>query len=99
MELIPYHSRGIAISSKLTDPQLDYLIQRFEENLNFIVNFEPKLFIFNGSPWYSLLIKNKLISDFEKDPITNKFILYFFKMKNILPVFYLTSSFKNIFRG
>jgi dihydrofolate reductase len=88
MELIPYHSRGIAISSKLTDSQLDHLIQRFEENINFIKNFEPKLFIFNGSSWYSLLFKNKLISEFEKISNTAKFILYFIKIKDTLSVLF-----------
>lgn len=57
MELIPYHSRGITIPSILNDHQLNYLIDRLEENINFIVNFKPKLFIFNGSTWYTLLIK------------------------------------------
>jgi hypothetical protein len=88
MELIPYHSRGIAFSSKLSNLQLDYLTQRFGENINFIINFEPKLFIFNGNPWYLLLIKNKLISDFEKISITDKFNLYFFKIKDIPSVLF-----------
>jgi hypothetical protein len=87
-ELIPYHSRGIAISSKLTNIQLDYLVGRFEESINFIINFKPKLFIFNGNPWYLLLIKNKLISEFEKIPITNKFNVYLFKIKNIPSVLF-----------
>jgi hypothetical protein len=88
VELIPYHSRGIAFPSKLSNLQLDYLVRRFEDNLNFIINCQPKLFIFNGSPWYLLLIKNKLISDFEKIPITNKFNVYFFKIKDMPSVLF-----------
>ena len=68
--------------SKLADSQLNYLVQRFEENINFIINFKPKLFIFNGSPWHSLLIKDEIITEFEKVPITNKFSLYFLKIKD-----------------
>jgi hypothetical protein len=82
MELIPYHSRGMIISSKLADSQLNYLVRRFKENINFIIKFKPKLFIFNGNPWHSLLIKNEIITEFEKVLITNKFSLYFFKIKD-----------------
>jgi hypothetical protein len=88
MELIPYHSRGIVITSIFKNNQLDYLVQRLKENIDFMTCFHPKLFIFNGGVYYSLLIKNKLVSDFEKIPITNKFHLYFFKIKNIPSVLF-----------
>lgn len=83
MELIPYHSRGIVLPRTLNDYQLDYLMKRLHENINFITHFKPKLFIFNGSTWYTLLIGNGIITEFEKVPITGKFSLYFFKINEV----------------
>ncbi len=78
IELVPYHSCGISISSLLKENQFRYLIQRFDESMNFIVRYNPKLFIFNESPWHTLLIKNKIVSEFEKFRLTDKFSLYLF---------------------
>jgi hypothetical protein len=47
MELIPYHSPGITFPSFLSKVQLKYLLPRFENGINFIVKYKPKLFIFN----------------------------------------------------
>ncbi|WP_458744680.1 hypothetical protein [Candidatus Nitrosocosmicus sp. T] len=77
MELIPYHSRGIALPIILNNYQPNYLSERLDENINFIIHFEPKLFIFNGSTWYTLLIRNGIITDFEKVSITDRFNLIF----------------------
>jgi hypothetical protein len=41
LELIPYHSEGITLPSKLSKPQLEYIKRRFETNLNFIIQFRP----------------------------------------------------------
>lgn len=83
MELIPYHSRGIALPIRLNNSQLNYLTERLDENINFIHCFKPKLFIFNGSTWHTLLIRNGIITDFEKISITDKFSLLFFKIKDV----------------
>jgi hypothetical protein len=77
MELIPYHSGGIVLPTKLNNYQLNYLTERIDESINFIIPFKPKLFIFNGSTWYTLLIRNGIITDFEKVSITDKFSLIF----------------------
>ena len=68
IELIPYHSEGISLPSQLSEDQLNYLTTRFKNSMNFIVKHRPKLFIFNGSPWYVLLIKHRLIYYYEKVP-------------------------------
>jgi hypothetical protein len=47
LELIPYHSEGITLPSKLSSAQLDYLKFRFRANLDFITKFKPKLLLFN----------------------------------------------------
>ena len=83
IELIPYHSEGISLPSQLSEDQLNYLTTRFKNSVNFIVKHRPKLFVFNGNPWYVLLIKHSLIDDYEKVPVTSKFNLYFFKLQNI----------------
>jgi hypothetical protein len=83
MELIPYHSRGIVLPRILNDYQLNYLTKRLYENINFITHFKPKLFIFNGSTWYTILIGNGIITDFEKISITDKFNLLFFKINDV----------------
>ncbi|MGA9843220.1 MAG: hypothetical protein WBQ25_12980 [Nitrososphaeraceae archaeon] len=83
VELIPYHSEGISLPSHLSEDQLNYLTTRFKNSVNFIVKHRPKLFVFNGNPWYELLIKHSLIDDHEKVPVTSKFNLYFFKLQDI----------------
>jgi len=88
MELIPYHSRGIVLPTRLNTYQLNYLTERLDENINFITHFKPKLFIFNGSTWYTLLISNGIITDFEKISITDKFNLLFFKINDVPSVMF-----------
>lgn len=83
MELIPYHSRGIVLPTILKKDQRSYLTERLNENINFIIHFKPKLFIFNGNTWYTLLIRNGIITDFEKVSITDKFNLVFFKIRDV----------------
>ncbi|MGB9169298.1 MAG: hypothetical protein WCB31_10265 [Nitrososphaeraceae archaeon] len=73
MELIPYHSTGITFPAFLSRSQSKYLLPRFQNSLDFIIKFRPKLFIFNGNPWYILLIKNKIIKNFDKVSLTKKF--------------------------
>ena len=79
-----FKTNGVClIPSHLSEDQLNYLTTRFKNSMNFIVKHRPKLFIFNGSPWYVLLIKHRLIYYYEKVPVTSKFNLYFFKFQNI----------------
>ena len=83
IELIPYHSTGISFPNFLSKSQLEYLLPRFQNSIDFIINYRPKLFIFNGSPWYILLIKNNIIKTFDKVSLTKKFSLYFFSIQDI----------------
>jgi hypothetical protein len=83
LELIPYHSEGITLPSRLLEPQLDYLKGRFRNNVDFIIRFKPKLFIFNGNIWYILLIKNSLVEKYQKASLSDKFNLYFFEIEGI----------------
>jgi hypothetical protein len=48
LELIPYHSEGITLPSRLSSPQRDYLGIRLRDNLDFITKFNPKLLLFHG---------------------------------------------------
>ena len=83
VELIPYHSRGISLPPILRENQYRYLHERYNESVKFISQYNPRLIIFNGSPWYNLLIKNKIITNIEKVNLTENFNLYFFKINNI----------------
>lgn len=83
IELIPYHSKAISIPKILSSVQMNYLKKRFENSIEFIVKYKPKLFIFNGSLWHTILIHNKLISNHDRIIITDKFSIYFFTIKNI----------------
>lgn len=88
IELVPYHSRGIHITSLLTEYQFRYLNERFKESVNFVIQYRPRHFIFNGNPWHTLLIKNNIITEFERGKLTDKFSLYFFKINDIPSVLF-----------
>ena len=73
LELIPYHSEGITLPSKLSSSQLNYLKIRFRGSLDFITRFKPKLLLFNGNPWYILLIKHNLVRKYHKVQVSKLF--------------------------
>jgi hypothetical protein len=83
VELIPYHSEGIVLPSNLTGGQLKFLTGRFERGIEFILKFNPKLIIFNGKIWHTLLIEHNKIENYVRVPLTGKFNLYFFKFSGI----------------
>lgn len=76
--------------------QLEYINQRFRNNLRFARKHESRLFIFNGNTWYVLLIKHGLIQNYQKVKVTEKFNIYFFEIEGNHR-YYLTDSFKGIF--
>ena len=83
IELIPYHSTHFRISSNLTEEQKSYFKNRFESNINFSKKLNIKLMIFNGNPFYLLLIKNNLIQ-YNKKIKLNKYVnMYTFKVQDI----------------
>ena len=88
LELLPYHSEGITLPNKLSTRQLDYLRSRLTNNLNFIRAFKPKLFIFNGGPWYLLLIKHDLVKEYQRIPVSKLFNIYFFEIQGVPSVLF-----------
>jgi hypothetical protein len=88
LELIPYHSEGITLPSKLSSAQLDYLKFRLRANLDFITKFKPKLLLFNGNPWYVLLIKHNVVREYLKVQISKLLSLYFFEAEGIPSVLF-----------
>lgn len=83
IELIPYHSTSFGISSHLTEEQKIYFKLRLEANLNFLKKLKVKLMIFNGNPFYLLLVKNNLI-EYDKKVNLNKYVnMYTFKIQGI----------------
>ena len=80
LNLFPFHSKGFSISKKLSNEQFEFLQERFEELVNFITKYKPRLFLFNGKPWEVLLINHGLVKNYDRVPVTKDFILYFFKV-------------------
>ena len=98
IELIPYHSEGISLPSDFSSFQLTYLTERYKNSLEFIRRYNPKLLIFNGNIWRSLLIKNNLVQVDEKVPITQQLNMYFFKLHDI-PCVLFDKFFQRYFWG
>jgi len=83
IELIPYHSTCFGISNHLTEQQKFYFKRRFESDLNFLKNLNIKLMLFNGNPFFLLLIKNNLIQ-YDKKINLNKYVnMYTFRVQDI----------------
>jgi hypothetical protein len=53
-------------SSRISTRQLDYLTANCINSLDFITNHNPKLFLFNGNPWHTFLIKHNMIKKYDK---------------------------------
>jgi hypothetical protein len=88
LELIPYHSEGLTLPSSFLSSQLDYLKTRLKSNLNFITKFRPNLLLFNGNPWYVLLIKYNLVNKYDKVQVSKHFNLYFFESEGVPSVLF-----------
>lgn len=71
------HSEGITLPSILSSAQLDYLKFRLRANLDFITKFKPKLLLFNGNPWYVLLIKHNIVREYHKAQVSKLLNIYF----------------------
>ena len=89
LELIPYHSEGIVLPNLWNKEQAHYLQNRLEITLDYIKRSlnkpRPKLVIFNGKIFHTLLIGQNIIKNgnYEQVKITNKFSLYFFDIDAI----------------
>jgi hypothetical protein len=88
LELIPYHSEGIAFPNILNSKQLEYLHNGFTSNIEFIKQFNLKLLIFNGKIWKTLLINYNLVEQHVKRPVTNQFTMYSFELDGIPSVLF-----------
>ncbi len=98
LELIPYHSEGVAFPTILNEMQLEYLQNRFTSNIEFIKKFNPKLLIFNGKIWKTLLINCKLTEHSINAPIAKEFTMYSFELDGIPSVLF-DRFFQRHFRG
>jgi hypothetical protein len=88
IELIPYHSEGIMLPDILNKEQFEYLQERYISNINFIRQFKPKLLIFNGKVWKTLLINHDLIEQHIEAPNAKQFRMYFFELDGIPSVLF-----------
>jgi hypothetical protein len=83
IELIPYHSTCFGISNNLTEQQKLYFKNRFESDINFLKKLNIKLMIFNGNPFYLILIQNNLIKYDKKFKLNKHVNMYTFKVHDI----------------
>jgi hypothetical protein len=83
IELIPYHSEGISLPLNLSNSQFNYLKGRYDRSLEFMAKFNPKLFVFSGQIWSTLLIKSNIIQQYDSVPISEKLKMYFFELYDI----------------
>jgi len=84
LNLFPYHSnKSNNFPHRFTAGQLGIVMQHLNRILEFAINQKPKLCIFNGKPWETLLIKNNLVKNPKEERIIGNFSLYFFKYKKL----------------
>jgi hypothetical protein len=83
LELIPYHSRRTGLPSRLSNIQFDYLNKRFHSSLEYIRKFKPRLLIFNGKIWNTLLVQNKFLNEVQTKNIVKGFDMHLFTIENI----------------
>jgi hypothetical protein len=89
LELIPYHSEGIVLPNLWNKEQAHYLQNRLKITLDHIKRRlnkpKPKLIVFNGKIFYTLLIGQNTIKNrnYEQVKVTDKFSLYFFEFNDI----------------
>jgi hypothetical protein len=57
-------------------------------NLDFITKFRPRLLLFNGNPWYVLLIKHDLVTNYDRVQVSKLFNLYFFELEGVPSVLF-----------
>lgn len=84
LNLFPYHSNtSDDFPSHFTAGQLAMVMHHLDLILEFAISQRPKLCIFSGKPWKTLLIDQKLVKVEKEVRIVGNFSLYFFKYKEL----------------
>lgn len=78
----------MVLPTSLKEQQFLYLKNRYNSNVTFIMRYNPKLLIFNGKIWETLLIDHNLINKYIKVPLTKRFNIYFFESHGIPSVLF-----------
>jgi len=81
LNLIPYHSVSTSLPSKFNGRQEEFLEERFANVAEFARKGRPRLWIFNGKPWHTLIIEGGRGGSFSRKKITDKFSLYMFEFE------------------
>jgi hypothetical protein len=101
LELILYHSEGIVLPNLWNTRQANYLQNRLKITLDYIKRRlnkpKPKLIVFNGKIFHTLLIGQNMINNgnYEQVKITDKFCFISLNLM-MCDAFYLTNSSKAI---
>lgn len=97
LNLFPFHSnKSENFPARFNPEQLAMIMHYVSLILEFIKKRNPKICLFTGKAWETLLIKHRLVDDrkFVKRKVKGKFYIYFFKigrMKCVLFNHFITS--------
>lgn len=96
LNLFPYHSnKSEGYTTRFRAGQLGMVMQHLDSILEFAITQKPKICIFSGKVWKTLLIDHKLVKNPKEVRIIGRFSLYFFnyqKLNCVLFNHFLTSS-------
>lgn len=83
IDLVPYHSGGFGLPSKLSFDQDKYLNKRFDSCFDFIRGVQHKLVIMNGKAFHTLLKGNVRLVNHQTLKLTDKTTLHGFRYKEV----------------
>jgi len=84
LNLFPYHSNKSEDFPSRFDPgQLGMVMQHLDSILEFASTQNPKICIFNGKVWKTLIIDHRLVKNPKEIRIIGNFSMYFFKLKKM----------------
>jgi len=88
LNIFPFHSGKFKLSKRRIKQKPEFFKERLDSLVRFITNYKPRLFLFNGKPWESILINNSIIEKYDRVHVNDDFSLYFFRYNKIPSVLF-----------
>jgi hypothetical protein len=84
LELFPFYSKrfGLSDANSLSEAQFNYVNKNLQMNLAAVLEHKPKLLMFDGKIYDTLLTRCGLVDKFEIKNIVKNFNMYLFKIEN-----------------
>jgi hypothetical protein len=84
LELFPFRYKrfGLTDANILSKAQFDYVNNNLQMNLDAVMEYKPKLLMFDGKIYEILLTRSGLVDRFETKPIIKNFYLHLFELEN-----------------